>query len=291
MTLNQLVYFSTLAACENYTQAARQLFISQPSLSYAIANLEKELGCTLLCRQGRGVVLTDAGRTFLRYADAALTSIRQGVQAVSAGTLRIGAIVTAMGEHLPRLIVGFTEENPQIAFDVSVGASREILTGIESGALDVGICSRIPEFKNVRFEPLYTELWVLVTPQNHPLLKLGRPVTLSEIALYPLLCYKRFSPMHTALLEAFAAAGITPRIAYELDDETAIGGMVQSGAGISLCLDNNLLRPFALPRVPLAEPMPRRTVYFAFRAKGDLSPNLRRFLHHLRDMRDVEPEE
>lgn len=287
MTLNQLTYFSALAACENYTQAARQLYISQPSLSYAMANLEKELGCTLFCRQGRGVSLTEAGRTFQHYADTALAAIRQGVQAVSTGTLRVGAISTAMGDHLPGLIVGFTQENPQITLEVTAGASRDILAGIEASTLDVGICSYAPEFTNVRFEPLYTEPWVLVTPEDHPLLRLGRPVTLAEVAQYPLLCYKRISPIHTALLDAFAAAGITPCIAYELDDETAIGGMVQRGMGISLCLNNSLLRPFALPCVPLAEPMPERVVYCAFRADGDLSPGLRRFLHHLRGMRSV----
>ena len=182
MTLNQLTYISVLAACENYTQAARQLYISQPSLSYAMANLEKELGCALFCRQGRGVSLTEAGRTFQHYADTALAAIRQGVQAVSMGTLRVGAISTAMGDHLPGLIVGFTQENPQITFEVTAGASRDILAGIEAGTLDVGICSYAPEFTNVRFEPLYTEHWVLVTPEDHPLLRLGRPVTLAEVA-------------------------------------------------------------------------------------------------------------
>lgn len=287
MTLNQLTYFSVLASCENYTQAARQLFISQPSLSYAMTNLEKELGCTLFCRQGRHVMLTDAGRTFQHYTNAALASIRQGVQAVSTSTLRVGAITTSMAEHLPRLIVGFKAENPQIRIEVTVGGSREILSAVESGALDAGICSRMPEFKSLRFEPLYAKPWALVTPPDHPLLRLGRPVTLAEAAQYPLLCYKKVSPIYTALMDTFLNAGITPHIAYELDDETAIGGMVQSGAGISICLSNSLLRPFALPHVPLADPMPERIVYFAFRTQGDLSPHLRCFLQYLRPSGDT----
>ena len=287
MTLNQLTYFSVLASCENYTQAARQLFISQPSLSYAIANLEKELGCALFSRQGRHVTLTDAGRTFQHYTDAALASIRQGVQSVSTSILRVGAITTSMAEHLPRLIVGFKAENPQTHIEVTVAGSREILSAVESGTLDVGICSCMPEFKSLRFEPLYTEPWVLVTPPGHPLLRLGRPVTLAEAAQYPLLCYKKVSPIYTALLDTFLAAGIAPHIAYELDDETAIGGMVQSGAGISICLSNSLLRPFALPQAPLADPMPERIVHFAFRPQGDLSPHLRSFLRHLRASGDA----
>ena len=61
-----------------------------------------------------------------------------------------------------------------------------------------------------------------------------------------------------------------------------------SAAWVSRCvLTTSLLHPFALPHVPLAEPMPERIVYCAFRAGGDLSPNLRRFLHHLRAMSSV----
>lgn len=83
--------------------------------------------------------------------------------------------------------------------------------------------------------------------------------------VYPLLIYKSFSPVHHLLMEVFAAAGLAPVIAYELDDETAIGGMVASGAGISLCLDVSLLTPFALSRVPIADSLPKRVVYFVLR--------------------------
>ena len=149
--------------------------------------------------------------------------------------------------------------------NVSVGASRDILTQIESGQLDAGLCSFMPGFDELRFEPVYTESWVLIAPPNHPLAQLNRPVSLDELLRYQLLTYKSISPVHHLLMEVFAAAGLTPNIAYELDDETAIGGMVASGAGISLCLDVSLLAPFALARVPIAETLPKRVVYFAFR--------------------------
>ena len=73
MTLNQLTYFCALAKTKSYTQAARELFIAQPSLSYAISTLEKELGCLLVAREGRRIALTPAGETFYHYAKAALS--------------------------------------------------------------------------------------------------------------------------------------------------------------------------------------------------------------------------
>ena len=267
MTLNQLTYFCKLAETQSYTRAAQALFIAQPSLSYAISTLEKELGCLLVAREGRRIALTPAGETFYRYAKAALDAIEQGVSAIKAGgAIQLGAIATAMAQRIPRLLVDFRASHPQTAVNVSVAASRDILSGIESGKLDAGICSFMPGFDALRFEPIYTESWVLVTPPNHPLAQLGRAVTLAEIARYPLLTYKSISPVHALLMEVFAAAGLTPQIAYELDDETAIGGMVASGAGISLCLDVSLLAPFALARVPVADSLPKRVVCFACRA-------------------------
>ena len=282
MTLNQLAYFCALARTESYTRAAQQLFISQPSLSYAIANLEKELGCALLVKQGRGVALTEAGRTFYRHAETALAALSQGVKAVrSAGVIRIGAICTAMAECLPQLLVRFKEAHPQFTLEVATDATHAILQKVQAGELDVGVCSLDTRFDGVRFSPLYAEPWALVTPAGHPLAQLGRPVTLREVASYPLLCYKKCSPVHELIVRAFAAAGAAPQIAYELDDETAIGGMVQSGAGVSLCLDTRLLRPFALHRVPLADPLPQRLVYFACREADSRNEPVRRFLEFL----------
>lgn len=266
MTLNQLTYFCMLAKTQSYTQAAQALFIAQPSLSYAISTLEKELGCLLVAREGRRISLTPAGETFYRYAKAALEAIAQGVQAVQCGgVLRLGAIATAMAEHIPKLVVDFRAEHPQTTINVSVAASKDILSQIESGQLDAGLCSFMPGFDTLHFEPVYTESWVLVTPPDHPLAQLRRPVALDEIARYPLLTYKSISPVHHLLMEVFAAAGLAPVIAYQLDDETAIGGMVASGAGISLCLDVSLLTPFALSRVPIADSLPKRVVYFVLR--------------------------
>ena len=141
MTLNQLTYFCMLAKTQSYTQAAQALFIAQPSLSYAISTLEKELGCLLVAREGRRISLTPAGETFYRYAKAALEAIAQGVQAVQCGgVIRLGAIATAMAEHIPKLVVDFRAEHPQTTINVSVAASKDILSQIESGQLDAGLC-------------------------------------------------------------------------------------------------------------------------------------------------------
>ena len=78
MNLRQLHYFRTLAKIEHYTQAAAQLSITQPSLSHAITELEKELGVFLFEKQGRNIRLTKYGKIFLTYVDSALCELEKG---------------------------------------------------------------------------------------------------------------------------------------------------------------------------------------------------------------------
>ena len=80
MNLFHLRYFVTLAKSQNYTRAARQLNITQPSLSNAIHGLEAELGLALFVRQGRNVVLTSEGREFSRIVDHSLTILDSGIE-------------------------------------------------------------------------------------------------------------------------------------------------------------------------------------------------------------------
>lgn len=78
MNLNHLHYFRVLAKTEHYTQAANQLDITQPSLSHAIAALEKDLGCYLFEKQGRNIKLTKYGRIFYEYIDKGLQEVDLG---------------------------------------------------------------------------------------------------------------------------------------------------------------------------------------------------------------------
>ncbi|HBW2823586.1 TPA: LysR family transcriptional regulator, partial [Klebsiella pneumoniae] len=78
MNLKQLYYFKRLSETEHYTEAASSLCITQPSLSHAISELEKELGVALFARQGRNVKITQNGKRFLPYVEDALASLENG---------------------------------------------------------------------------------------------------------------------------------------------------------------------------------------------------------------------
>ena len=79
MTLDQLYYFRKLAELQHFTKAAAELFVSQPSLSFSINNLEKELGASLFQKKGRNVVLTNHGKEFYKCVDDVLNKLDDGV--------------------------------------------------------------------------------------------------------------------------------------------------------------------------------------------------------------------
>ena len=78
MNLNQLYYFRTVARLQHFRQAAQELNISQPSLSYAISSLEDELGAYLFEKKGRNVILTKYGKLYLEYVEQALNTLDSG---------------------------------------------------------------------------------------------------------------------------------------------------------------------------------------------------------------------
>ena len=108
MNLSQLYYFSKLSELEHFSKAAKELYITQPSLSHAIKSLETELGVQLFEREGRRMRLTPFGKEFAIYVKRGLREIDKGVELAQefngklGGTVNVGAVLTVQGDYLRR---------------------------------------------------------------------------------------------------------------------------------------------------------------------------------------------
>ncbi len=128
--LPHLPVLVALGEVEHVTVAAAMLGMPQPTVSRIVRRLEKQLGTPLLEPDGRGVRLTDAGRTLVPYAQRALEAVVDGLDAVRSQDRRTRATVriafqTSLGEHLvPELIRIVRTEDPAIRFVLSQGARR-----------------------------------------------------------------------------------------------------------------------------------------------------------------------
>ena len=145
MELRVLRYFLTLAREENISKAADALFITQPTLSRQLAELEEELGAKLFERGKRKITLTEEGMLLRRRAEemAALESriereFRQRDENIS-GIIAIGAAETRAAEILPGLIMSFREKYPAVTFDLQSDIASHVMEGIDRGVLDIGL--------------------------------------------------------------------------------------------------------------------------------------------------------
>ncbi|RHM61852.1 MULTISPECIES: LysR family transcriptional regulator [Coprobacillaceae] len=274
MNINQLYYFQTLAKYQHYTKASQELYISQPSLTHAIKELEKEINCVLFVKKGRNVVLSDEGKTFLKYVNQSLSILEQGVNEIAnknkdqQHVIQISVIATIINSYLTPVIKKLNEQNIKVQFRSE--KTLDIIEGIKNNKYDFGICSKI-EDSHLTFLPLLYEELVLITPKNHPLNSLNK-VTFENIAQYPFITYLEQIAIYHNIMDIFKQHHLKPNIIYNLDDETSIASMVSLNFGVAIVAKNDLLNPFKdINIIPLDLDQSARTIYLAYNSNTKLS--------------------
>ena len=242
MNLNQLTYFVTLAQIENYTRAAKRLDITQPSLSHAISNLEKELKVPLFERHGRNVTMTKYGEMFLKYVQDSLHILNLGVERIQeaaripGGSISIGYIHTQGRRFIPELVRGFLNEQKgkKVDFHFQNAATGTLIRGLKEEKFDVIFCSRAEGEKEISFVPVAEEKLVAVVPENHALAG-KNTVTIEELGQYPQVTFTPTSGLYFVVRELFEKEGIVPETAFEVEEDGALAGMVAEGFGVGSC--------------------------------------------------------
>lgn len=173
MEMHQLRYFVAVADSGNFTRAARQCFVSQPSLSQQIQKLEDELGHRLFDRLGRRAQLTPAGHAFLERARRVLFDVEDAARAVREqagdGRLRLGAVPSVAPYLLPELLPELQQRAPNISFEIYEDFRSYLIEEIEGGQLDAAVLSLPPAGKKLEIVPLFSEPLLVTMPKDHPL--------------------------------------------------------------------------------------------------------------------------
>ncbi|WP_406541845.1 LysR family transcriptional regulator [Clostridium ljungdahlii] len=178
MNLNQLYYFKKLSEIQHFTQAAKELYITQPSLSEAISSLEEEIGLELFHRQGRKIKLTKYGKVFYHYVCNSLSELEKGIECLKessgivGGIIDIGCIPTLCGNFLPNIINKYLNTvNSKTKFNIFTGMTLDVIAGIKSEKYDIGFCSILENEPSIEFIPILDQELVLVVNDKHPLAK------------------------------------------------------------------------------------------------------------------------
>lgn len=190
MEIHQLRHFLAVAELRNFTRAAQQCYISQPSLSQQIIKLERELGQPLFQRRRRDVRLTAAGRAPLPTAEAILGAVEEVKSLIEAatdpeqGTVTIGAIPTVAPYLLPPLLHQFALAHPRAEIALVEHLTEHTLRGCLEGELDVGVVALPVTEKRLEVEPLFSEELLLALPPKHRLSR-KRQITLEDLSAEP----------------------------------------------------------------------------------------------------------
>ena len=289
MNLNQLYYFVKLAETEHYTKAAEELNISQPSLSHSIRALESELGTRLFEKRGRNIVLTRYGSLFREYAEQSLKTLDTGVRKVRSltgqteGVIELAYIYTLGSEFVPQLVSDFihTYEELNVKFRFTVGNTSEVIQGLKDEKYDIGFCSMAEKESGIQFTPVGTENLVVVVPKGHPLSYSGT-VDLEQAAAYPQIFYTPNSGLRPVVDRMFERLKIRPDIAYEIEEDGSMAGLVAQNFGIAVMPEIPVLKTLDVDVLELRNQHEKRYVYMARNREQYEPPLVRRFEEYVK---------
>ena len=249
MNLSQLYYFRKLAEVKHYTHAAEELFISQPTLSNSISQLEKELGIPLFKREGRTIKLTRYGAEFYEYATEALNALEKGIALAKehagspTGSIDIGAIYTIQSDYLPALIKGYRETYGRSAqVNVFQGLTLPLIEDLENDRYELAFTAYVPDKANLTFIPVLTQQLVAVAHRSDKL-AWSKNLKLEDLRGREVITYPPNTPIGAEVAQL--ARATASRCHWRQRQRSPCKPMVDSTAGtVGLALNTIGLSPF-----------------------------------------------
>ncbi len=235
LTFRQLAHFVAVAEAGTISAAAQQLFMSQSAVAGSINELERTLSTDILVRRrGRGVSLTPTGvdvlsRARLLLGEAAeLGYLAHGTHGQLVGPLAVGCFVTLVPTVLPRLLVEFEAEHPNVTVDFIEGSQDDLQDKLLAGELDVAVMYDMDLTTPLDHVVLYEPRAYALFGEGHPLT--AQPtVTMEELAPEPLILFDT-SPSTSYAMSLFERHGLDPGSATA---RTASSSRDQSSRGTS----------------------------------------------------------
>lgn len=241
MELRHLRYFAAVADTCHFGRAADQLHVAQPALSYAIRQLEDELGVTLFNRTTRQVSLTAAGEflqgeaaRILTWVDDAVRGVRR-IAAGRSGLVRLGVTGTAAFSHLPRIARVVRRELPDVALQIRADLlTPDQCDGLRSGAIDLGVLRPPAVGQGIELRTIDVEPLVLAVSVDHRL-AVEPVVSLADLRSEPFIAYaSRHSAVNDAVVRSCRQAGFVPHREHEAPGTAVLLSLVAAGLGVAV---------------------------------------------------------
>ena len=292
INLNQLRAFYQAAKCQNFSVAAKNLFVSQPAVTAQIKLFEENCGLKLFKKKGRNLFLTEEGKTLFNYArkifeyERKIEDAVEQMKELKKGSLRLGSARTYARYFMPFLLTGFREAYPHIKIHFDEGSSLEMIQSLLDLKNEVVIIAKADDHPNIAFIPFSREELVLILPPNHRLANKDR-IRFAQIAEAPIIMKDPGSGTRKLVDELFAKNNCTPNILMETGDAEIIKLLVQHGEGVSFLVKEAVaveLQEKKLVTVPLKKEPIFLDVSIAYLKTQPLSPPAQAFLTSLENL-------
>ena len=287
-TPHQLACFLAVAKAGSFSDAARQLALSQPALSRTIRLMEDGLGARLFDRDTRNVALTPVGLELQPIAERLTAELRGAFGELArfvagrSGHIRIAALPSIAAVLLPPAIVAFRESNPDVEIHISDGLSASVLEAVTNGQADIGLTVQPAPDAKLAYTPLLSDRFVLVCRPDDALV--GRTnLPWSVYADRRFIAMSPKSSVRAMTDAAFLQAGLAIPMLYECTALATTGYLVSAGLGIT-ALPRLTLPLTAAPGLvwrTLSHPVLRRYMGVVTRVGRSLTPATQAFLEVL----------
>lgn len=287
MNFNQLEYFCTAVECGSITKAAKKLFVTQPAISGAIRELEKEFTVTLFSHTRNKLTLSPDGERFYVRAEQLLRDVEAAKLQLHdlGGTrqpVRVGIPPLWGTSFFPGLLRDFTQKYPDIRLTFYEYGSTRAAALVQEEELDVALVNlSLSDPEKFHSQCIGRDHFVIAMEPAHPLAK-RRSVTLEELAAVPLVMYNTDSVQNNAIRSRFDRLGIVPNVIIYTSQIYTMKNMIHNNTCVSFFYASLLQDHPDIVGVPI-EPLIEQKVGLIWR-KGKYTPkSVEAFLSFVQD--------
>jgi LysR family cys regulon transcriptional activator len=226
----------------NLTEVAAMLHTSQPGVSRQIRELEDELGVEIFVRAGKRLTgLTPPGEALIPIVERLLLDAenlrRAGLDfsAEAQGQLSVAATHSQARYALPQVVKEFRDKFPKVTLHLHQGSPKQVAAMLLSGEADIGVATEaLADYAQLVTLPCYRWTHSIVVPPGHPLLDSSEPITLKQLAAYPIITYELGYTGRAHIDNAFADQGLHPDVVLTAMDADVIKTYVELGMGVGI---------------------------------------------------------
>ena len=272
--------FLVAAECKSVSEAAKRLYVSQPSVSAELASLESELNVRLFFRSNRGITLTEEGRVLYDYIKNAFSFIEKGeeklreISGLKSGTLRIGASDMTLRFFLLDYITEFRELYPDVHLTVTNNPTPKTFEALKNGSIDFGVVSE--PFSSANEDdfvliPVREINDIFIVKSSDPLAD-KKGITKNELSSHPVIMLERHTSTRS-YVSSYLGGDFPPPV-IELATSDLLLEFAKRGIGVSSIVEDfakEELSKGSVRKLDLLDPIPSRRFFLVFLRRIPLS--------------------